>query len=183
MKYFFTLLLLSSYSTSAQIYTSETTKIELNGDSVTLNGIQFTLGEELVSEAYAVGASSLMGGDSTSCRIKVNIAKRGANRSIILLSADMAKVSITKGLLCWSSNSSILFEAPHSYVYVKLDISNDNSAVTLSQLKITDGMYRPILPVDDLLDENLILNPDLIAYQKQNPSRVNLNIETLSIGE
>lgn len=183
MKYFFALLLLASYSANAQIYTSETTKIEVNGDSVTLNGIQFILGEELVSEAYTVGTSSLTGGDSTSCRIKVNIAKKGANGSIILLSANMAKVSKSQGLLCWIANSSVSFEAPHSYLYAKLDISNDDSTITLSQLKITDGLFLPILPLEDLLDENLILNQDLIAYQEQNPSRVSLNIETLRIGE
>ncbi len=179
MKYIFILLLIVSHSASAETYKSETSQLVINSDSIILNGTKYGLNEELITEAYAVGTFSLMNGDSTSCRITTNIAQWGKDGSLMLVSAKMAKRSNSQGLLCWAVRNSSSFRAPHVYRYTKVDISEDKSTVRLNQLIVSDGIGRPIIQLEDLLDEDLLLREDLISYAKSS-SRVRFKTEVLS---
>jgi len=175
------ILLLACNITYAENYGSSTSLLEINDHSIILDDIEYDLGREHIVDAYAVGTSSLMGGNSTDCRISVTRAKQQEDGSIVLLYANMSKRSQSQGVLCWASKSSNSFGKPFYYKYIKLDFSQESSDIKVTKLTVMDGIGRPKLSIDQLLNTNLLDSEDLIFYSEQSPSRVRVETELLKI--
>jgi hypothetical protein len=145
-------------------WTDTVSNLTIDGHRITLDKDHFELGKESISEAYAVGVSGFLGGNSTECRATTVLANLTPDGDLVLLRLLRSKTSMTAGLACGLSRDISKFSEPYAVEQIVLHAEADGS-LTGTHVDISDGLDRPKIDIEQWTDPAILdHHPEWKAY-------------------